>query len=101
VGVESWEKRKYVLQSSALALTSIKSSPQRASSASPPGKAPGTDALWAPSCMPLGLLPLGTGGADIWVTNVGLVSLGTGGGKDPTGVIADSISVGANYAWEY
>lgn len=100
MGIESRGKPKYVLQSSVSALTSIKSSPQRASSPSPPGKAR-TDVLWAPSCIPLGLLPLGTGGADVWVTNVGLVSLGTGGGRDPTGVIVDSISVGANYAGEY
>jgi hypothetical protein len=48
--------------------------------------------------MPLGLLPLGTGGASGWLLNVGLVSLGTGGGRVPAGVIADSMSVGANYA---
>jgi hypothetical protein len=47
--------------------------------------------------MPLGLLPLATGGADGWLLNVGLVSLGTGGGRVPVGVIADSMSVGANY----
>jgi hypothetical protein len=51
--------------------------------------------------MPLGLLPLGTGGADDWLPNVGLVSLGTGGGKVPTGVISDCISAGANYGKEY
>ena len=44
------------------------------------------------------MLPLATGGADGWLLNVGLVSLGTGGGKVPAGGIADSISVGANYA---
>jgi len=48
--------------------------------------------------MPLGLLPLGTGGAGGWPPNNGLVSLGTGGGRVPAGVIADSMSVGANYA---
>lgn len=48
--------------------------------------------------MPLGLLLLGTGGADGWLLNVGLVSLGTGGGRVPAGVIVDSMSVGANYA---
>lgn len=47
--------------------------------------------------MPLGLLPLGTGGADGWLLNVGLVSLGTGGGRVPAGDIADTMSVGANY----
>jgi hypothetical protein len=46
--------------------------------------------------MPLGLLPLGTGGAD--GLNVGLVSLGTGGGRVPAGVIVEIMSVGANYA---
>jgi hypothetical protein len=48
--------------------------------------------------MPLGLLPLGTGGADGWLLNDGLVSLGTGGGRVTAGVIADDMSVGANYA---
>lgn len=48
--------------------------------------------------MPLGLLPFGTGGADSWMLTVGLVSLGTGGGRVPAGVIAGSMSVGANYA---
>jgi hypothetical protein len=48
--------------------------------------------------MALGLLPLGTGGGDCWLLNAGLVSPGTGGGRVPAGVIADSISVGANYA---
>jgi hypothetical protein len=51
--------------------------------------------------MPLGLLLLGTDGAGNWLPNVGLVSLGTGGGRVPTGVIADCISAGANYAGEY
>ena len=48
--------------------------------------------------MPLGLLPLGTGGADSWLLIVGLVSFGTDGGRVPAGVIGDSMSVGANYA---
>jgi hypothetical protein len=46
--------------------------------------------------MPLGLLPLGTGGAKDWLLNVGLVSLGTGGGSVSTGAIAACRSVGAN-----
>ena len=48
--------------------------------------------------MPLGLLPLGTGGADGWPLNGGLVSFGTGGGSVSAGVMADDMSVGANYA---
>ena len=48
--------------------------------------------------MLLGLLPLGTGGAGGWLLNVGLVSLSTGGGRVPAGVIVDNMSVGANYA---
>ena len=46
--------------------------------------------------MPLGLLPLGTGGADDWLLNVGFVSLGTGGGDISTCAIAACRSVGAN-----
>ncbi len=51
--------------------------------------------------MPLGLLPLGTGGGEVWVLCVGLVSLGTGGGRVPAGVIVDNMSVGTNYAADY
>jgi hypothetical protein len=51
--------------------------------------------------MPLGLLPLGTGGGEGWVLCVGLVSLGTDGGRVPAGVIVDNMSVGTNYAADY
>ena len=91
------EADEHILQSSASALTSIKSPPHRASAASPPGKAPGTEVLWPPSCMPLGLLPLGTGGADDRLLIVGFVWLGTGGGSVSAGVIAACKSVGANW----
>jgi hypothetical protein len=47
--------------------------------------------------MPLGLLPLGTGGADGRLPNGGLVSLGTGGGRVPTDGVAARVSVDANY----
>ena len=46
--------------------------------------------------MPLGLLPLGTGGADDRLPIVGFVWLGTGGGSASAGVIAACISAGAN-----
>lgn len=46
--------------------------------------------------MPLGLLPLGTGGANDWLLNVALVSLGTVGGSVSTDAIAACRSVGAN-----
>lgn len=52
--------------------------------------------MGAPSCIPLGLLLLGTGGADDWLLNIGLVSLGTGGGSVSAGVIDACRSVGAN-----
>jgi hypothetical protein len=46
--------------------------------------------------MLLGLLPLGTGGAEDRLLNVGFVSLGTRGGSVSAGVIPACISVGAN-----
>jgi len=55
------------------------------------------EVLWPPSCMPLGLLPLGTGGADDGLLIVGFVWLGTGGGRVSADVIAACRSVGANW----
>ena len=61
----SFESRdEHILQSSASAITSIKSPPHWASAASPPRKVPGTEIMWPPACMALGLLPPGTSGAD-------------------------------------
>ena len=88
---------EHVLQSSASALTSITSPPHRTSAASPPSKVPGTEVLWPPSCMPLGLLPLGKGGAEDRLRIGGFVWFGTGSGRAPAGVIAACISVGANW----
>jgi hypothetical protein len=49
--------------------------------------------------MLLGLLPLGTGGADDRLPIAGFVWLGTGGGRISAGAIAACKSVGANW-WD-
>jgi len=64
------------------------SPPHRTSAASPPSKVPGMEVLWSPSCMPLGLLPPGTGGADDRLQIGGLVWFGTGSGRAQACVIA-------------
>ena len=64
---------EHILQSPASALTPIKSPPHRSSAAGPPSKVSGMEVLWSPSCMPLGLLAPGTGGAEDRLRIGGLV----------------------------
>lgn len=46
--------------------------------------------------MPLGLFPVGTGGAGTWLLKVGLDSFGTGGRNVSAGAIDDCMSAGVN-----